>query len=701
VRHPVLSGLCLAPLVLAQPVLAETVNKLEEVSISATRGGSVAGQTPQKITVITREELEQQLAVTSDTSQVLSNLIPSFSPSRQKLTNSGETFRGRNPLFMIDGVPQSNPLRDGSRDGYTIDLSMVERIEIIHGASAEHGLGATGGIINFVTRRPEGTQIRQRLGMRASAPTDYDEDGVGYKLDYRVEGVRGNWDFLAAATFEERGMYYDADGRAIGIDPAQGDTMDSRSHDLFLKVGYWLTENQQLQFTVNRFELDGHHDYVLVSGDRANGVPATSVPGSPEGDAPKNDVVTTNLTYRHDNWLGNQVLAQVYTQRFRALYGGSRAGTFQDPAYAPINDLFDQSQNESDKVGAKFTVTRDGMLNNRLKITTGLDVLQDETSQVLTQTGREWVPETRFENIAPFVQGEYRATQRLSLHSGVRYEYAKLKVDDFTTLASYNGGQFVEGGEPSFDETLFNFGVVYQVTDWAQLFANYSEGFGMPDVGRVLRAVNQPNQSVDDFIDLEPIVTDNQEIGWRFRHGAWDAEISYFRSDSDLGARLEQVNGVFEVMREKSEIEGMEVDTNYQLTERHRIGASYAHVNGKYDSDRDGHTDTRLGARDISPDRLTLRWQTRWNDRIASQMTGNYLFSRNYPGNGADNDFNSYTLVDASLIYTLSEGKLSFGIDNLFNEDYFTFFAQSAGLLDDQYTKGRGRTLSVGYSLDF
>src|SRR5690606_35283644 len=355
-----------------------------------------------------------------------------------KLTNSGETFRGRNPLFMIDGVPQSNPLRDGSRDGYTIDLSMVERIEIIHGASAEHGLGATGGIINFVTRRPEGTQIRQHMGLRASAPTDYDEDGVGYKLDYRVEGVRGNWDFLAAATFEERGMYYDADGRAIGIDPTQGDTMDSRSHDLFLKVGYWLTENQQLQFTVNRFELDGHHDYVLVPGDRDHGVPATSEPGSPEGDAPKNDVITTNLTYRHDNWLGNQVLAQLYTQRFRALYGGSTAGTFQDPNNPGVV-VFDQSQNESDKVGAKFTVTRDGLFDNRLKITTGLDVLQDETSQMLTQTGREWVPETRFENIAPFVQGEYRATQRLSLHSGLRYEYAKLKVDDFTTLASYNG----------------------------------------------------------------------------------------------------------------------------------------------------------------------------------------------------------------------------------------------------------------------
>lgn len=141
---------------------------LEPVTVTASRSQAQLGKTPQKVTVITREQIEEQMAMTSDQSLVLSSLIPSYAPSRQKLTNYGETFRGRKPLFLIDGVPQSNPLRDSSRESYTIDLAMVDRIEVIHGASAEHGLGATGGIINFVTRRPQGDDVRQHFADRKS-----------------------------------------------------------------------------------------------------------------------------------------------------------------------------------------------------------------------------------------------------------------------------------------------------------------------------------------------------------------------------------------------------------------------------------------------------------------------------------------------------------------------------------------------------
>ena len=152
-----LAGLVAATQANAQQEATDVGQALNESSptmvVTATRSRSEEGQTPQRVTVITREQIEQQLAITDDPGQVLSNLIPSFSPSRQKLSNAGETLRGRDALFLIDGVPQSNPLRDSSRDSYTIDLSMVERIEVIHGASAEHGLGATGGLINFVTRR--------------------------------------------------------------------------------------------------------------------------------------------------------------------------------------------------------------------------------------------------------------------------------------------------------------------------------------------------------------------------------------------------------------------------------------------------------------------------------------------------------------------------------------------------------------------
>ncbi|MBL7250322.1 TonB-dependent receptor domain-containing protein [Alloalcanivorax marinus] len=677
------------------------VNALEPVTVTASRSGKALGQTAQKVTVITREALQAQLAVNSDPSQVLSNLIPNYSPSRQKLTSWGESFRGRAPLFMIDGVPQSNPLRPGSRDSNTIDLSMVERIEVIHGASAEHGLGATGGIINFVTRRPEGGKLSQHAGISASAPTDYDHEGLGYKADYRVEGLNGDWDYLAALSYQSRGVAYDAKGRAVGIDNSQGDLMDTQSYDLLLKAGYWFDDNQNLQVTLNRFSLEGNQDYVTVDGDRATGQPTTSEKGHPEGKATSNQVLTTSVNYRHLNLAGNDLQAQLYLQRFRARFGGDRSAVYQDTSIAPAGTLFDQSENRSDKIGGKITVNRDGMLNGRLKLTSGLDVLQDTTRQTQLYTNRDWVPETRFRNIAPFLQSQFQVVPRLSVQAGVRYEYAKLDVDDFTTLASYGDGaqgNRVEGGTPSFDATLYNAGLTYQISEPLQLFANYSEGFGMPDVGRALRSITSPGLRVDDFLDLRPVDTDNREIGLRFNHDPVTFELSYFESDSDRGSILVQRNGVYELRRQKTEIHGAEADINWQVLERHRIGASYSHVTGRYDSDQDGHLDADLTPVNVSPDKLTLRWHAAWNDRFDSQLSGHHYFSRSFDN---ANHFEGYNLVDLALGYKLARGRITAGVENLFNEDYFSYFSQSATTLSYQYFKGRGRLLTLGYSLDF
>lgn len=691
---------------LAAPAHAEDEPELGTVTVSATRAGSVAGETPQKITVITREEIERQLAFSSDPSDVLSKLIPSYSPGRQKLSNAGETFRGRSPLYMIDGVPQSNPLRDGKREAFTIDLSMVERIEVIHGASAEQGLGATGGIINFVTRRPRGGEIRQHAGTSITAPTDYDADGLGYKFDYRVEGVRGNWDFLAAASHQSRGLYYDGKGDPIGVDNTQGDTMDSKSYDVLVKLGYAFDDNQHLGLSVNRFVLKGNGDYVSVLGDASAGIPTTLRRGSPGGEPPENKVLTSSLTYSHANLVGNEVSVQLYSQRFRALYGNTMSNTFQDPRIAPVGTLFDQSQNESEKVGAKFTVKRDGLFDNRLMLTGGFDVLQDKTRQMLVETDREWVPETIYRNFAPFLQAELRPFKRLRLQGGVRREFAELDVDSFQTVWSTNknGGVAVEGGNPTFRETLYNFGAVVQATDWVQLFANYSEGFGMPDVGRVLRAIKTPGLRVDDFLDLQPIVTDNREVGLRLNHGPVDAELSYFQSDADLGSRLVSVGGIYEVRRERTEINGIEASAGWKINADHRLQASYAKLKGRSDTNGDDKVDTDLNGANIAPDRLTLRWLARWSDRLDSQIQANHFFDRRFEN--PSRKFNGYSLVDASLAYRLPVGRLSFGIDNLLDKDYVTYYSQtdsttSEALRDERYFKGRGRTLTVGYQLDF
>ena len=385
----------------------EDAVKLDELTITSTRSDTLLKDSPQVVTVISQEEIQQQMEFSSDTSQVLSSLLPSFSPSRQKLSSAGETFRGRSPLFLIDGVPQSNPLRDSQRDGHTIDLSMVERIEVIHGASAIHGLGATGGIINFITKRPTANTLKQRMSVSTTMPTNkIDAETMGYRADYSLLGSQNNWEYSLGLSYETQGLYLDDDEDPIGVDNTQGDLMDSRSYDVFAKLGYWFDDNQNLELSINRFQLEGDNNYTSVDGNLANGTPTTSINATPMGDAPRNRVLTTSLTYKNFDLAGMEFTAQAYRQEFEALFGVTDSTSFVDPVLAP--EGFDQSQNESDKNGAKFTLMKDGLFDDKLKLTTGIDILEDTTEQRLMLTGRSYVPETQFKNYAPFIQAQFK-----------------------------------------------------------------------------------------------------------------------------------------------------------------------------------------------------------------------------------------------------------------------------------------------------
>lgn len=57
------------------------------------------------------------------------------------------------------------------------------------------------------------------------------------------------------------------------------------------------------------------------------------------------------------------------------------------------------------------------MLDDRLGVTVGLDILEDETRQMLVETGRTYVPESRYSNIAPFLQGQFKIADPLTLHA--------------------------------------------------------------------------------------------------------------------------------------------------------------------------------------------------------------------------------------------------------------------------------------------
>ncbi len=690
---------------LAMPVASlanekSTQDEVETITIVSSRSNTQLQQSAQVVSVFTREDIEQ-LAITNDSSKILSSLLPAFAPSAQKLSGRGETFRGRTPLIMIDGVPQSNPLRPTGRSAHTIDLTMVERIEVIHGANAIHGIGSTGGIINYITRRAEKESFKQTAGVQLTAPTaELDSQTATHKFNYRLSGNHNDLDYVVGLTHESQGMYLDADDNAVGVDNTQGDLMDSKIYDLFANLGYWFDDDQKIELQLNRYVLEGNNNYVSVAGDRENGIATTSKREKPVGMAPSNKVTTVNVSYKNEDFNGLQLAFQLYHQDFAGLFGATDSSTFQDESIAPLGSLFDQSEAKSKKLGAKFTVIKDDLLDDTVKITAGFDVQKDTTEQSLALTQRSWVPESDFINTAPFIQLQAALSDNLILHSGIRHESAELKVDTFQTVASKNS-VIVDGGKPDFNESLVNFGAVYHPTENIRLFANYTEGFEMADIGRVLRGIKAPDLDVDTFLDLSPIVTDNQEIGFSFDGKAVELELSYYHSSSDFGARLKADGDQFILQRQKTETSGVEASISYKVNRQHKLKLGYSYIKGEFDSDGDGSVDAKLDGRNVSPDRLIATWSGVWQERINTLLQINHAFSRSF--DDADKAFSGYTLVDASIRYQLPDeyGTASLSLSNLLNKDYFTYFSQSGEVNDDRYFKGRGRTVSMGYSVDF
>ena len=682
------------------PGVASADNGVEEVFVSASRTERPLSTIPNTVTVINAAELEQQLSIQDDLSTVLGNLIPGFSPSRQKMTNAGETLRGRKPLYMIDGVPQSNPLRDGGREGNTIDPNVIERVEVLHGANAIHGVGAAGGIINLITKKPAAKleqSIRVNTGFQSEDVGESADYGVSYSLSNRV----GNADVIASISLRDMGMAYDGKGQIIGADNTQGDTMDSQSVNGFVKTGYdW--DQQRIELMVNRYEIENQNNWVSVTGDVSEGIPSSAVKGDITGEGASNKVTAISLNYTHEDFLGQKLRVQGFSQDFAATYGAEAVplATFQDPAYGP--NLIDQSQNNSEKLGMKLTLVKDQVANLPVNLVYGVDVLQDETWQELIQTGRAWVPPSKYQNYAPYLQGEFTGVDKLTLTTGVRYEKSKLEVDDFTTLASY-GSRFVEGGAPEFSETLYNYGGTYQITSAWRVFANYAEAFAMPDVGRVLRGINQPNLSVETFLDLKPVLTESTEFGVEFKTGDISAQISYYTSDSDFGERLQRdADGIYTVEREKTAIDGIEFSTAWAATDVDLFSLRYAQATGRYDSNKDGRVDSDLGGTNISPDRVNLSWDRTWSGSVDTRLQVNHLLDREVKNStgAVINKFEGYTTLDASATIAAFDGVISLALQNLTDEYYFTYYSQSSPNDIRNFT-GVGRSINLGYQRSF
>lgn len=704
----------------------------DAIIVTAARSILPVNALPMTIDVVDKERLDQQLAISGSVTDAISTLTPSFSPTRQKLSGAGETLRGRSPLYAINGIPQSTPLRDGARDGFTIDGFFVDRVELIYGSNALQGIGGTGGIVNQVTvGAPTKEGLGGRLLLQGTADNSFHSDGFGWKAGGLFQYKAGDFDATVGATYEKRGVFYDGQDRRVGLNLTQGETQDSRTSNLFARLGYAVSATGRIDLIASRFELKGEGDFIALPGDRLTGRPTSAVHGTPPGDPAANRTESVALSYTDSDLLGGNFVSQVFFNRSRDTFGGEVAPipTFQDPAIATVGTLFDQSQNRSRKVGAKFSYERAMPGFEALTATLGFDALWDKTEQRLIATNRVWVPPAEFRSLAPFAQANLKLFDGLvRVAGGARWENVQIKIDDYHTLASTTfvacsaslpvgtpcgvstyGGVAVAGGKPKFDDLLLNGGVIIEPWEGIRAYASYAEGYTAPDVGRIARSVNLSGVDIDSYLAIEPIVSNNREIGVEVKRGPVDASATYFWSSSDKGQLL--VPGLgrnFDVQRQRIEIQGIEVNLRSETPiEGLKVGIGYAHIDGRYDNNADGKVDTDLDGVNISPDRVNLS-ATYNRGPVSAIVQTQFFLSRTFHADSGltqpdqRNNFGGYNVTDASIRYQTSFGGLRLSVQNLFDKFYIDYSSDTRLPSDNlAYFAGRGRSFTLSWDYGF
>ena len=675
----------------------------ESITVTATRMPTPVTSVPNTVTIIESATIAARTAVSDDLASLLEANVVGFGPSQKKLSGRAESFRGRNPLYAVNGVPQHTPLRDGERDGHTIDLDFIDRIEVLHGANAIQGIGATGGVINMVTKSPRADgAFTQDLKISLANGDTLEKDGWSSKLSYLAGKRVGRFDAIAGVAFHKRGLFFDAAGDPVGLYPTQGDIMDSTSRSLYVKGGWDVDPLRRLEVSVNAFGLERDGDFVAVRGNRATGQLSSTVAGDPRsttGDPARNEVLTFSADYRDRRLFGGEASMQFYVQDYRALFeGGSFAAFALTVGGAPY---LDQSQITTLKYGAKTTWT--GAAIAGFTPTVGLDLTQDRSEQSLARTGRTWVPETTFREAAPFAQVQRTLVGDVLLSGGLRYELASLSVDDFTTLPSARS-TFVAGGSPSFTELLPNVGIVVPLNRRVSVYSSLSEGFTMPDVGRVLRAVNTPDQDVDSLISIEPVVARNVEAGGDYRAGSLRLHAAYYRSVSEQGSLLERdAEGIFTVRREPTTIDGVDLVADVEIRQGIRAGGSYSWIRGRFDSDKDGSPDADLDGLNVAPNRINAFVDAAWKG-LSGRVQLSTLLQRTFSGQASSSccDFGGYTTADLALAAATRAGVVRFSVENLLDKKYVTYFSQvDTARSNDAYFAGPGRSFMLSLARRF
>jgi outer membrane receptor for ferrienterochelin and colicins len=524
--------------------------RLEKTVVTASRTETNLSTVPASVEVVTEEEIEARSA-----NRIRDILKLSTSVNLQQKEPFIRGFKGRHSIIMIDGKRVAGE-SSRSFELDRITTENLERIEIVRGPmSAVYGSDALGGIINIITKKPEKFSFKSQAQYG-----QFDDDG-------RNDDDGQNWDvsFDLLAGGQKMGPWgVSLSGQFFDTNPytqENGDTLrgDRNLKTAALKLTYDFSKNTALTF-----------DASVMDEEEENIITSTMGPSQIQ-----NKINDDND--RYDLSLGLSHRQQGIDAFFRI--------------YTSVYDKYSETRYNKDAM-LKGKPVKKGELSDFGKVDRWTRMAEGRISKVffddhfLTFGG-----EYRYEYAkGPWIntgEGTYQVTKEGLTLKGSE---AKIKYYRFLIVPAlrYDDSDELE------NELSPKIGATFCLRPNFRIKANYGQGFRNPTPGELYKDAYRFGKRTIGNPDLDPEKSRSYEAAIEGELGRFSYRTAYFYNDvEDLITKVMVEPNVFQYTNiDKAEIQGIELEAGFDLTENFSIKGSYVYLDAK-----DKKTEERLEAR--------------------------------------------------------------------------------------------------------
>jgi len=694
------------------------------ITVTATRTPTEAIEVPATITVITAEEIADQMATDiKDLVRFEPGVTVPRSPARfgaalgstGRAGNEGFTIRGiggNRTQILVDGVRVPDGFSFGAQAsgrGDYVDLGLVKSVEILRGsASALYGSDGLSGAVSFTLSEPADFIIGDQpvSGLVRAA---YNSDDDQFTETAIVAGRNGNFSMMLAYT---RRDFHELENKGsvdtTGATRTTPNPQDGHSNAVLGRIVLEPGGGHKLRLT-------GEYTNTRLDTDVLSGRSASVL------DLYGNDTGNRRRVAADWTWQGDENGGSIIDHAQIGLYwqdAEDRQFTFEDRNPAVDRTRINTFENRVYGASAEFRSSfNTGAIAHRLVF--GGDVsfthqegLRDGTIPPAGETfPTRAFPATDFTLGGAFIGDEIAiADGRFTLFPALRFDAYKLDATDDPLLPTF------QGADQSGERVSPRLGAVAKLTDSLRLFANFATGFKAPEPGQVNQFfgnlafgyISEPNP------DLGPERSKSWEGGVRYGDGPITASLTAFKADYDDFIAQVVTSGSFTptdpaiyqfINIGKAEVKGIEGKAEARLANGLTGRFAFAYADGNEILD-DG-SKAPLG----SVDPLTLVAGLGYRDP-AGRFGGELIATHNARKSLSDTTDvcsnecfrpDAFTIFDATLFFRVAERlTVRAGVFNLTDKKY-AYWSDVRGLLassaiTDAYTRpGRNASASVSF----